>query len=610
MKQKLLSLLFLLMGMVQGAMAQKEAYVASDDYWNTVTFYYDDQKTVRSQVAEINNNYVDYWNPDQYPPHPYTETSKVVFDASFADYRPTSTAYWFCGCYYLSVFSGLENLNTSEVTDMSYMFDGCSGVFSDFDFSKLNTANVKSMRSMFHNCEYGETLDLSSFNTEKVTDMSDMFNNCYSLQHIYVDGAKWTTANVADGSNMFKDCPLLIGGNGTTYDENHLGYEYACIDKSEQPGYFTSFDAPRPYGALNFDYEKWIITLTYYYDTEKANRSDVVELSGARFLATRIVFDTSFSAYRPTSTRSWFSYCSDLTSISGMENLNTSNVKDMSNMFSGCESLEELDLSGFNTSNVKDMSYMFSGCKSLEELDLSSFNTSNVTNMAAMFKSCSSLTSINLSSFNTENVTYMNKMFNECSNLTNLDLSSFNTEKVTSLEEMFNWCPALTNLNLSSFNTANATNMYRMFYNCKNLTNLDLSSFDTENVTDMSDMFCRCASLTTIYADEEKWKTDKMYYTGENYQGYGGSQMFRDCSNLIGGNGTLYDSSHTDAEYARIDKPGQPGYLTQKTSSGIKTIEQSAITVDHYYTLDGRRFEGLPTEKGLYIINGKKIVVK
>ena len=105
MKQKLLTMLLLLMGMVQGTIAQKEAYVASEDYGNTVTFYYDDQKAVRSWVAEINNSYVDYWNPDQYPPHPYIKAYKVVFDTSFADYRPTSTAYWFCGCQYLSTFS-------------------------------------------------------------------------------------------------------------------------------------------------------------------------------------------------------------------------------------------------------------------------------------------------------------------------------------------------------------------------------------------------------------------------------------------------------------------------------------------------------------------------
>jgi len=588
MKQKLFSLLLLLAGMVQETVAQKEAYVASDDYGNTVTFYYDDQKSSRSWVAEINKSYTDYWNPDQYPPHPYHNVSEVTFDASFADYRPTSTAYWFCGCYYLRSFSGLENLNTSEVTDMSYMFDGCSSM-SRLDFSKFNTANVKNMYHMFYGSDYMKELDLSSFNTAKVTDMGEMFSGCTSLERIYVDGAKWSTANVTNGSNMFKDCLLLIGENGTTYDESCADYDYARIDKSGAPGYFTSFDAPRPYATLSLDYENEIATLTLYCDDKQASRSDVVEYYSPEFFEAKvwvdkIVFDASFADYQLTNTAGMFRDCTRLTSIAGLENL--------------------------NTSKVRNMSGMFSRCTSLQVLDLSSFNTEKVTNMSGMFRCCSSLTSINLSSFNTVNVTSMAYMFNECYSLTSLDLSNFNTANVISLDEMFNWCPALTNLNISNFNTTNVPSMKRMFYNCQNLTTLDLSSFNTENVTDMSEMFCRCSSLTTIYADEEKWKTDKMYYIGDDWQGYGGFHMFRSCTNLVGGNGTQYDSNHIDAEYARIDKEGQPGYLTQKSASGIMSIEQCPLTIDHYYTLDGRRMEGLPTQKGLYIINGKKVVVK
>jgi hypothetical protein len=38
--------------------------------------------------------------------------------------------------------------------------------------------------------------------------------------------------------------------------------------------------------------------------------------------------------------------------------------------------------------------------------------------------------------------------------------------------------------------------------------------------------------------------------------------MFEYCRSLKGGNGTAYDGSKTNREYARIDKDGQPGYLT------------------------------------------------
>ena len=76
---------------------------------------------------------------------------------------------------------------------------------------------------------------------------------------------------------------------------------------------------------------------------------------------TRVVFDTSFAKYQPVTCYSWFSGCSNLTTIEGMENLNTSNVTSMEYMFSGCSSLTGLDLSGFSTGSVTNMRNMFYG---------------------------------------------------------------------------------------------------------------------------------------------------------------------------------------------------------------------------------------------------------
>ena len=47
-------------------------------------------------------------------------------------------------------------------------------------------------------------------------------------------------------------------------------------------------------------------------------------------------------------------------------------------MFSGCSSIEELNLSNFDTSQVKYITYMFCDCSSLKRLDISKFNTNNV----------------------------------------------------------------------------------------------------------------------------------------------------------------------------------------------------------------------------------------
>ena len=180
--------------------------------------------------------------------------------------------------------------------------------------------------------------------------------------------------------------------------------------------------------------------------------------------------------------------CSNLKSID-LSSFDTSAVIDMQRMFDGCKEMVNIDVSHFNTSNVTTMSQIFYGCEKLEELDLSNFDTSNVTDMSWMFESCYSLKTIDLSNFNTSNVTEMYAMFRGCSNLVSLDLSNFDTSKVTDIASMFNGCSSLKNIDLSNFNTSNVTDMSWMFYNCLNLINLNLSNFDTFNVTDMRYMF-------------------------------------------------------------------------------------------------------------------------
>ena len=109
---------------------------------------------------------------------------------------------------------------------------------------------------------------------------------------------------------------------------------------------------------------------------------------------------------------------------------NTSNVTDMSSMFSNCYALTYIDLSKFNTSNVTNMARMFSNCYALTNLDVSKFNTSNVTNMACMFSNCYALTYIDLSKFNTSNVTNMGEMFAGTGKINMIDMSKFDLSKL------------------------------------------------------------------------------------------------------------------------------------------------------------------------------------
>ena len=361
-------------------------YAVLSDGGQTVTFYYDGQKAIRDGI-DINNSNTDT--------SPYGTATTAVFDASFADYRPESTRYWFSKCSSLTTIIGIENLNTSNVTDMGLMFAYCSSLIS-LDLSSFDTSNVTSMFGMFEYCSGLTSIDLSGFNTSNVTSVTQIFCRCSNLKTIYVDEAKWSTANLR-GRAVFSGCNSLVGGNGTVYDASHTDAEYARIDKPGQPGYLTqkSGGEPEPYAVLSSDGQ----TVTFYYDDQKASRGGIdinnVWTNNSPYgTATTAVFDASFADYRPESTAYWFSKCSSLTTINGIENLKTDNVTDMQSMFWGCTSLTNLDVSGFNTSKVTDMGGLFGNCLKLNSLNLSNFDTSNVTNMNCLFYGCDNLTSL------------------------------------------------------------------------------------------------------------------------------------------------------------------------------------------------------------------------
>ena len=65
---------------------------------------------------------------------------------------------------------------------------------------------------------------------------------------------------------------------------------------------------------------------------------------------TTVEFHESFKDVRPTSCFRWFSGFVQLTKIQGIENLNTEEVEDMSEMFNNCSRLENLDL--YSLSNI------------------------------------------------------------------------------------------------------------------------------------------------------------------------------------------------------------------------------------------------------------------
>ena len=155
------------------------------------------------------------------------EIKEVVFDASFANARPTGCYKWFYKCTNLATIEGFENLNTENMTKMTYMFFLCRNL-SSLDLTNFNTGNVTEMWGMFEGCEGLTSLDLTSFNTANVTDMDAMFRGCSTLTTIYAS-EKFVTDQV-HGYDMFSGCTSLKGYSNSMRDHNYANYK---------TGYFT-----------------------------------------------------------------------------------------------------------------------------------------------------------------------------------------------------------------------------------------------------------------------------------------------------------------------------------------------------------------------------------
>ena len=424
------------------------AYAVFDGGTRTLTFGCGPSKPAGAYDLNVENN-TSGWNAQK------ENIEKVVFDASFANARPTSCYYWFCGCSKLTDIEGIENLNTENVTNMNSMFDRCSALTS---------------------------LDLTNFNTAKVSDMSYMFMGCTALTTIFVSD-KFVTEQVISSDNMFHMCINLIGAieyDGSKIDHTYANYENGYF--SPEGGYHAYAEFNEGTGTLTF--RRGLSKPAGAYDLNV--ESNLPGWDAQREKINKVVFDASFANAKPTSCYKWFDKCTSLTEIEGIENLNTEKVTNMGSMFSDCHVLNLLDVSNFNTQNVEDMSDMFVSCMNLKSLNVSNFDTQKVTNMYCMFHNCNSLTSLDVSNFNIQNVEDMSYMFSYCNSLTLLDLSKFDTQKVTIMNCMFWNSSALTTIYASD-------------------------KFVTTKVSSGAKMFVGCTSLKGAITEYDKNKTDKTY---------------------------------------------------------------------------------------------------
>ncbi|WP_337507069.1 BspA family leucine-rich repeat surface protein [Segatella sp.] len=486
--------------------------------------------------------------------------------------KVTDMSYMFESCAKLTSLD-VTNFNTGNVTDMSHMFSSCKSLTSldvihfntakvtymnemffdcksltSLDVTHFNTANVTDMYGTFSGCTALTSLDVRNFNTTKVTDMSYMFAHCKALTSLYL--TNFNTANVTNMGYMFYNCSSLttIYASSkfvTTLVSNSIRMFYNCEKLKGEEVCTNDKATDKTYAKIEGGYFSGAIprvkyadgTLTFFLASKETLGENEYGIYGGWGTpdwvwknpnvtnVTKVVFDPAFANARPTNCNEWFQNYVNLTSIEGIEYLNTSQVTDMHNMFYNCYHLQTTDFSGFDTRKVKDMSNMFYNCGSLKSLDISNFNTSEVTNMRNMFYHCIGLTS--------------------------LDLSHLNTSKVSIMISMFQLCSNLLSVNLSGWDTRNVGSMDHMFEKCISLKTLDLSGFDTrEKTCAMGDMFNTCNELTTIFVSDK-------FAVGTGDTGDG--TMFLECKKLKGANAFDKDNPQTGIDNANY----KTGYFTK-----------------------------------------------
>ena len=299
-------------GEAYGVTIECPPYVVFDSSTSTLTFYNDGQRASHNSESEK----VYFLNQGSTVPAWYSDNSsasvtKVVFDESFADARPTSTLNWFLRMANLTEIVGIANLDTRYVTTMRSMFNGCSKLTS-LDVSHFNTKNVTSMRLMFLNCENLTSLDVSNFNTAKVTDMYYMFGGCSGLTNL--DVSNFNTAKVTDMGYMFSWCTSL-----TSLD-------------------LSSFDT---HNVTDMSFMFYMSGNIASLDVSHFNTSNVTNMSRM------------------------FYKCGSLTSLD-LSSFNTANVTDMDWMFSWCGCLTTICVSDkWSMGAVGDANNMFTNSTSL-----------------------------------------------------------------------------------------------------------------------------------------------------------------------------------------------------------------------------------------------------
>ena len=468
----------------------------------------------------------------------------------------------------------LSSATLASATNFNNFFKESGYYTLAVNLPKLSLASAENLSSMFQKSEIGKlTLNEASMGGNHITDMSSMFQDCASLEEI--DLHNITTGPLENIASMFKHLPyikkIVLPSIFNTANVTDFS---SFLSDSIKLATLENGDKIKLTSATN--------TSHMFYNLPSLDLKDFIE-----HIESENITDASYMFYRTKSSQN----------IIFPITFKTHNISNMQDMFSGFMT-PSLDISNMSFDSATTMEEMLSGITidsneiSLDDYNYSAkqiiwptgtINAPNLTSLRGLYKGHHYLTQAIFPKLNTTVLIDLSFIFSNFTNsLTKLDLTGLDTSHVETVESMF----AGTQFTLDvptkiSFDTSNVRNMHNMFYyarssdglldlsdlNVSNVTDMsnliyytwivtvDLTGWDTRNVTDMTEMFYDSNYITTIYASESFVTTNVTKSDRIFYMDYGGV--------FVGGNGTTFTGSE-DITYARIDKPGQPGFFTKK----------------------------------------------
>lgn len=400
----------------------------------------------------------------------------------------------------------------------AWLFDKLYVLEEIIGLTYLDTSNVVNMRDVFCDCPMLKNVDLSNWDTSNVTNMTGMFARMTSIT--FLDLTTFDTSNVKLFNQMFTTNTSLkaiyVSDFSTENMENDSNMFASCTKLVGQNG-----------TAYNSSY----VNSTY----AKLDGSTKGYLSSMYKLDTGINVNHAIKAKTEEEIADW-------TTTVRFEDTEVTNI------IFGRNCDYEYFLSSYEYVAVdEDESEAIRLYRKITDDTCTVYIISNVGTFKA-----------------NEDSSWLFDKLHCLISIENLNL--LDTSEVVNMRDMFCDDEYLVELNLSNFNTKKVTNMTGMFARMYTIEILDLSSFEKDSLNTITSMFSHAKAETYTHIENPVSKL-KTIYVSEKFDlsTLATVSIFSANVNLVGGNGTTFDSTKFTNTYGKIDGGSDsPGYFTRK----------------------------------------------